>query len=120
MNLSTATLYREQVLFSIERITQTGSGAAQKSARASQPLASGADISSRAGHRCYTARPAAENEPLAFPSGHYDDQVDALLLFLEWFAANEESITVSLVAPIFISRAEIGLPPLIRDWSYRY
>jgi hypothetical protein len=34
-----------------------------------------------------------------------------------WFAANEDSITVSLVAPIFISRAEVGLPPLIRDWS---
>src|SRR5499427_227493 len=30
-----------------------------------------------------------ENELLAFPSGRYDDQVDALLLFLEWFAQNE-------------------------------
>ena len=47
-------------------------------------------------------------------------QVDALLLFLEWFAVNEDFITVPLVAPIFISRAEMGLPPLIRDWSYRY
>jgi predicted phage terminase large subunit-like protein len=26
-----------------------------------------------------------ENELLAFPSGRYDDQVDALLLFLDWF-----------------------------------
>jgi hypothetical protein len=31
-----------------------------------------------------------ENELLAFPSGRYDDQVDALLLFLEWFAQNEQ------------------------------
>jgi predicted phage terminase large subunit-like protein len=30
-----------------------------------------------------------ENELLAFPYGRYDDQVDALLLFLDWFAANE-------------------------------
>jgi predicted phage terminase large subunit-like protein len=61
-----------------------------------------------------------ENELLAFPSGRYDDQVDALLLFLDWFALNEDSITVSFVGPIFISRAEVGLPPLIRDWSCRY
>jgi len=31
-----------------------------------------------------------ENELLAFPSGRYDDQVDALLLFLEWFAQHEQ------------------------------
>jgi phage terminase large subunit-like protein len=30
-----------------------------------------------------------ENELLAFPSGRYDDQVDALLLFFDWFAAKE-------------------------------
>jgi hypothetical protein len=53
-------------------------------------------------------------------SGRYDDQVDALLLFLDWFAANEDSLTVSLVGPIFISRAEVGLSPLIRDWSCHY
>src|SRR5215831_10976773 len=29
------------------------------------------------------------HELLAFPGGRYDDQVDALLLFLEWFAQNE-------------------------------
>ena len=27
-----------------------------------------------------------ETELLAFPNGRYDDQVDALLLFLDWFA----------------------------------
>jgi predicted phage terminase large subunit-like protein len=30
-----------------------------------------------------------ENELLAFPSGRYDDQVDALLLCLDWFSKNE-------------------------------
>jgi predicted phage terminase large subunit-like protein len=30
-----------------------------------------------------------EGELLAFPNGRYDDQVDALLLFLDWFAKNE-------------------------------
>jgi predicted phage terminase large subunit-like protein len=30
-----------------------------------------------------------ENELLAFPYGRYDDQVDALLLFLDWFAEYE-------------------------------
>jgi predicted phage terminase large subunit-like protein len=31
-----------------------------------------------------------ENELLAFPYGRYDDQVDALLLLLEWYAENEQ------------------------------
>jgi phage terminase large subunit-like protein len=31
-----------------------------------------------------------DNELLAFPRGRYDDQVDALLLFLDWFAQNEQ------------------------------
>jgi predicted phage terminase large subunit-like protein len=30
-----------------------------------------------------------ENELLAFPSGRYDDQLDALLLCLDWFSKNE-------------------------------
>ena len=60
-----------------------------------------------------------ENELLAFPSGRYDDQVDALLLFLDWFVAHEDPFTV-LVGPISITRADVGLPPLIRDWSCRY
>jgi hypothetical protein len=58
-----------------------------------------------------------ENELLALPNGRHDDQVDALLLFLDWFSANEPYINPVVVAPIFISRAEMGLPPLIRDWS---
>ena len=60
-----------------------------------------------------------ENELLAFPSGRYDDQVDALLLFLDWFVAHEDPFTV-LVGPISITRADVGLPPLHRDWSCRY
>jgi len=61
-----------------------------------------------------------ENELLAFPNGRYDDQVDALLLLLDWFSTNEPYINPVVVAPIFISRAEMGLPPLIRDWSCHY
>jgi predicted phage terminase large subunit-like protein len=33
-----------------------------------------------------------ENELLAFPHGRHDDQVDALLLFLEWYADNEQAL----------------------------
>jgi predicted phage terminase large subunit-like protein len=54
-----------------------------------------------------------EAELLAFPHGRYDDQVDALLLFLDWYAQHEQYIH-----PII-------LPELIRpdpwpDWSPRY
>jgi hypothetical protein len=30
-----------------------------------------------------------ESELLSFPSGRYDDQVDAFMLFLDWFSQNE-------------------------------
>jgi predicted phage terminase large subunit-like protein len=36
-----------------------------------------------------------ENELLAFPNGRHDDQVDALLLFLDWFSKNEHYLTPS-------------------------
>jgi predicted phage terminase large subunit-like protein len=43
-----------------------------------------------------------ENELLAFPSGRYDDQVDALMLCLDWFAKNEHCLPRSdWPAPIF-------------------
>src|SRR5262249_53200684 len=61
-----------------------------------------------------------ENELLAFPGGRYDDQVDALLLLLDWFSDNEQYINQVWVAPISITRADMGLTPLIRDWSCRY
>jgi len=38
-----------------------------------------------------------EGEVLAFPSGRYDDQVDALLQFLEWFANNEWMLVPPLI-----------------------
>jgi predicted phage terminase large subunit-like protein len=47
-----------------------------------------------------------ENELLAFPDGRYDDQVDALLLFLDWFAANEQYLRpIVFCAPIIVRQA---------------
>ena len=43
-----------------------------------------------------------ENELLAFPYGRYDDQVDALLLFLDWFAENEQYLR-----PMVFCRTEV-------------
>jgi hypothetical protein len=48
-----------------------------------------------------------EAELLAFPSGRYDDQVDALLLFLDWFAQRERYETpVAIGLPIFGSSGD--------------
>ena len=44
-----------------------------------------------------------ESELLAFPNDRHDDQVDALLLFLDWLAENERYITpVVFAAPIIV------------------
>src|SRR5262245_46376810 len=45
-----------------------------------------------------------ESELLAFPHGRHDDQVDAVLLFLDWFGRNEGFLypTVSLAGPIIV------------------
>jgi hypothetical protein len=59
-------------------------------------------------------------ELLAFPYGRHDDQVDALTFFLDWFSENESYINRVFVPPISITRADLGLEPLIRDWSCRY
>jgi predicted phage terminase large subunit-like protein len=40
-----------------------------------------------------------ESELLAFPYGRYDDQVDALLLFLDWFAQHEQYIQPIVFLP---------------------
>ena len=50
-----------------------------------------------------------ENELLAFPDGRYDDQVDALLLFLDWFAENERYLQ-PMTFPTGASPAGIGMP----------
>jgi predicted phage terminase large subunit-like protein len=48
-----------------------------------------------------------ENELLAFPSGRYDDQVDALLLFLDWFAQNEQYLQpIIFCPPILVPQSE--------------
>jgi predicted phage terminase large subunit-like protein len=43
-----------------------------------------------------------ENELLAFPYGRYDDEVDALLLFLDWFAENERYLQPVIACPVVI------------------
>jgi predicted phage terminase large subunit-like protein len=46
-----------------------------------------------------------ESELLAFPSGRYDDQVDALMLLLDWFAKNEHRLPpTSWPIPFVFSR----------------
>jgi predicted phage terminase large subunit-like protein len=61
-----------------------------------------------------------ENELLAFPSGRYDDQVDALLLFLEWFAQHEPYLKpLVFCSPILVRQANPWpwpLAPRLTDW----
>ena len=59
------------------------------------------------------------DECAAFPNAKYDDQVDAFMLFLDWFSQNEPNINMTWPKPIGITRADMGMP-LIKDWSYRY
>jgi predicted phage terminase large subunit-like protein len=61
-----------------------------------------------------------ESELLSFPSGRYDDQVDAFMLFLNWLSQNEPNINMTWHKPIGFTRADMGLAPLIRDWSCHY
>jgi predicted phage terminase large subunit-like protein len=61
-----------------------------------------------------------ENELLAFPYGRYDDQVDALLLFLDWFTANEQYLRPVIAYPEVIVRQTDPFPweptPRWTDW----
>src|SRR6516164_609261 len=61
-----------------------------------------------------------ESELLSFPSGRYDDQVDAFMLLLDWFSENEPNLNMTWPIPLVITRADMGLSPLIHDWSCRY
>lgn len=47
-----------------------------------------------------------EAELLAFPYARYDDQVDALLLFLDWYAQNEQSIDPPIICPDIFLRPD--------------
>jgi predicted phage terminase large subunit-like protein len=61
-----------------------------------------------------------EAELLAFPDGRYDDQVDALLLFLDWFAATERYLQPVIACPVVIVQHTDPFPwdptPRWSDW----
>ncbi len=59
-----------------------------------------------------------ENELLAFPDGRYDDQVDALLLFLDWFTANEQYLRPMVFCPPIIVRQENPWPWPRDPWPF--
>jgi predicted phage terminase large subunit-like protein len=61
-----------------------------------------------------------EGELFAFPHGRHDDQVDALLQFLDWFSENESPINPVMAMPIIITRADMGLSTHYMDWSCRH
>jgi len=64
-----------------------------------------------------------EHELLAFPGRRYDDQVDALLLFLEWFAQNERCLQpMTFCAPIIVRRDPAWRwdTPMYDEWPVRY
>jgi len=59
-----------------------------------------------------------ENELLAFPSGRYDDQVDALLLFLDWFAQNEQYLQPIFYCPPILVRQTDPWPWPVDPWPF--
>lgn len=56
-----------------------------------------------------------ETELLAFPSARYDDQVDALLLFLDWYTVNE-----AYIHPLIVILPDLTRPDPWPDWSPRW
>jgi hypothetical protein len=63
-----------------------------------------------------------ESELLSFPYGRHDDQVDAFILFLDWFSENAAYINQVFVSPISITRADPWTAdarlvlPLLSEW----
>jgi phage terminase large subunit-like protein len=53
-----------------------------------------------------------ETELLAFPNGRYDDHVDALLLFLDWFARETrptfDPTMIGMGGKFFVGGVQIG------------
>ena len=58
-----------------------------------------------------------EAELLAFPNGRYDDQVDALLLFLDWFAEHEQFLGPTTFHGPIIVKVEDRVPREPRYWG---
>jgi predicted phage terminase large subunit-like protein len=50
-----------------------------------------------------------ERELTAFPSGRYDDQLDALLQLLDWLVPFERYLDSPIVPPAIITRADCGM-----------
>jgi predicted phage terminase large subunit-like protein len=50
-----------------------------------------------------------ESELLAFPNGRFDDQVDALMLYLDWFSENETWLApaTTTALPIIVSKPRV-------------
>jgi predicted phage terminase large subunit-like protein len=61
-----------------------------------------------------------EGELFAFPHGRHDDQVDALLQFLDWFSENESRINPVMAMPIVFRRSDMGPSAYNMDWSCRH
>ena len=62
-----------------------------------------------------------ESELLAFPNDRHDDQVDALLLFLDWLAENERYMTpVVLAAPIIVRVRKPSWMEALDPANYRW
>ena len=59
-----------------------------------------------------------ENELLAFPGGRYDDQVDALLLFLEWYAQHEQYLQPVIGCPVIVVRQRDPWPWPTEPWPF--
>jgi len=58
-----------------------------------------------------------ESELLGFPHTRYDDQVDALLLGLEWYADNQLYLQpVPIIAPVLLSRQDNPWPWATEEW----